>query len=276
MQNEKEIIILPSTLETIDYAMHNWLKDKMDIFSTTNKGWKKVPVMWVSAERAHHIKNNKGIRDEKGSIILPIISLERTSVQKDLSDKGSIFGAIPEVDDARGGTINITRRIQQDKTANFANADSFRKNKQNNFPRKNTKIVYQNISIPIPIFINVTYDIYVKAEYQQQLNEILTPFITRTGGVNHFLINHDGHQYESFIQQDFSFENNVSNMGEEERKYESLVQIRVLGYLIGDEKNQEQPKIVIRENAVQVRLGRERVIMGDIPEHIDKNGFYRE
>ena len=116
----------------------------------------------------------------------------------------------------------------------------------------------------------------MKAEYQQQLNEILTPFITRTGGVNHFLINHDGHQYESFIQQDFSFENNVSNMGEEERKYESLVQIRVLGYLIGDEKNQEQPKIVIRENAVQVRLGRERVIMGDIPEHIDKNGFYRE
>ena len=228
MQNEKEIIILPSTLETIDYAMHNWLKDKMDIFSTTNKGWKKVPVMWVSAERAHHIKNNKGIRDEKGSIILPIISLERTSVQKDLSDKGSIFGAIPEVDDARGGTINITRRIQQDKTANFANADSFRKNKQNNFPRKNTKIVYQNISIPIPIFINVTYDIYVKAEYQQQLNEILTPFITRTGGVKHFLIDHDGHQYGSFIQQDFSFENNVSNMGEEERKYESLVQIRVL------------------------------------------------
>ena len=54
------------------------------------------------------------------------------------------------------------------------------------------------------------------------------------------------------------------------------VDIKVLGYIMGEGKNAEQPKVVIRENAVEVRLSREHVIFGDIPEHIDKRGFYKE
>ena len=34
----------PSTLETIDYAMYDWIQKQMDIFCTTNKGFKKVPL----------------------------------------------------------------------------------------------------------------------------------------------------------------------------------------------------------------------------------------
>ena len=52
--------------------------------------------------------------------------------------------------------------------------------------------------------------------------------------------------------------------------------IKVLGYLIGNDKNQNGPKVVRRENFVDVKIGRERVIVGDIPDHIDKRGFYRD
>ena len=52
--------------------------------------------------------------------------------------------------------------------------------------------------------------------------------------------------------------------------------VKVLGYLIGADKNQKQPKIVVRESATEIALPRERVMVGDIPEHIDKEGFYRE
>ena len=37
----------------------------------------------------------------------------------------------------------------------------------------------------------------------------------------------------------------------------------MLGYLVGADKNNEQPNIVIRENAVDVKIPRERTIFGD-------------
>ena len=132
------------------------------------------------------------------------------------------------------------------------------------------------MSIPMPVYVDISYKILLRSEYQQQMNEMTTPFITRTGGINHFILKKDGHRYEAFIQQDFSQDNNVSSLDTDERMYETTVEIKVLGYLIGEGKNQERPKVVIRENAVEVKIPKEQVIFGDIPEHIDKRGFYRD
>ena len=276
MSKIKEYEIMPSKIETIDRAFYTWLDEKMNIHSTTNKGWKKVPVIWVSAERAFHTKNDKDSRDDLGSVILPAITVERTSIVKDLQKKGAIYANIPEEGDHKGGVLQINKIIQQDKTANFRNAASHRTHRQLNFPKKGEKIVYQSMFIPLPIFIDVTYELNIKTEYQQQLNEIITPFVTKTGGINHFMVEKDGHRFESFIQQDFGLESNVSNFSEEERQYNAKVAIKVLGYVIGEGDNRDKPKIAIRENRVQVRLGRERVITGDVPDHIGEDqGFYR-
>tara|TARA_R110000744_G_scaffold215867_2_gene334664 strand:+ start:24 stop:923 length:900 start_codon:yes stop_codon:yes gene_type:complete len=281
-----ETIIAPSTLEIIDRAMFDWVNDELNIFCTTNKGWKKAKSIWVSAERAHQVKNKKELRDSNGALILPLITVQRDSVTKDPDKKGIFQGHVPPGMDERGGSIIINKRINQDKTANFANADAARKGRyasegaaarnQINFPKKNKKIVYQVMSIPMPVYVDISYKILLRSEYQQQMNEMTTPFITRTGGINHFILKKDGHRYEAFIQQDFSQDNNVSSLDTDERMYETTVEIKVLGYLIGEGKNQERPKVVIRENAVEVKIPKEQVIFGDIPEHIDKRGFYRD
>ena len=280
-EEKREVPFLPSTIETIDYALFDWLDKSLNIHTDTNKGWKKVPLIWSGAERAYHSKNDKDKRDDLGAIILPAITLERVSITKDLKDKGSVYGQVDPFSsfagDTKRGALEISRVIQQKKTAEFNNADSFRKLKDPNskkdltsFPVKKNKTVYETVSIPLPVFIQVMYDLNIKAEYQQQMNEMMTPFITRTGAVNYFRIARDNHYYDAFIQQDFPFQNNISNFQQEERKYETKVKIKVLGHIIGEDKNQETPKIVVRENAVQVRFGRERSIFGDIPEHNDE------
>jgi len=275
--NIREEVFLPSTLETIDTALYNHIDNDMNIFCVTNKGWEKVPVIWVSAERAYQVKNSKDLRDvNMGAIILPVITIERTNITKDLIKKGGVFGNVPPVNDSKGGTITIARVINQEKTSNFANASSLRWHGQKNFPRKNKKVVYQTATIPLPVYIEATYAIKIQTEYQQQINEIIAPFITRPGGINYIVISKDGHSYEAFVQQDFSMENNVSKLEEEERKYQTKIDIKVLGHLIGEGKNSEQPRIVYRENAVDVKIGRERVILGDDPEHIDERGFFRD
>ena len=58
-----EIGMLSSTIESIDFAITEWLTNDLKLAATTNEGWKNVPVLWQSPERAFQIKNNKDIRD---------------------------------------------------------------------------------------------------------------------------------------------------------------------------------------------------------------------
>ena len=61
-------------------------------------------------------------------------------------------------------------------------------------------------------------------------------------------------------------------MGDGERNYVTTVEIKVLGALIGDGPNQEKPKRAIRETIVDVKLMRERVVLGDEAQFAeDKN-----
>ena len=268
----------PSSIETIDFAIYEWLNKNLDLHTTTNKGWQKTPVIWLGTERAYQLKNNKELRDEDDQLALPIIALTRESIAKDLQFKGSFQASIPEDGDYRGGAISITRRIKQDKTRNFANANKARKYSTGNETgrSKNNKIVYETITIPAPTYITVMYDVHLKAEYQQQINDLTQPFISKIGQTNSFYINYDGHRYEAFVEQDFTENKNIKELGEDERLFETTIKIKVLGFLIGEGKNREKPKITVRENRVQVRISRERVIVGDKRPWIEDDFDYRD
>ena len=236
----KEVVFMPSTLETIDTALFDYIDKGLDIHTKTNKGWKKAPVIWVSAERAFQIKNNKELRDSKGTLKLPLLTLSRDSISKDSNFKGVAWSHIPPINDPKGGFITVARTINQQKTANFKNAYSFKRYRQNNFPSEKDLTVYNTMTMPMPTYIAVTYSIGIRAEYQQQINEILTPFVTKTGQIN-----------------------NSSNMGGSERSYETTISVRILGYLLGEGSNSDRPKIAIRENAVTLVQARERTSLGE-------------
>jgi hypothetical protein len=279
----KQIISFePSTLETIDYSVHDFVDKDLNIFCTTNKGFKKVPVIWQAAERAFQVKDDKELRDDNGTLIFPMISISRTGFEKSLTDKGVFYGNVFPVNDAKGGSITIARKVNQNKTGNFLNADAYRKknkivgnqgnpgSQQINFPdrrkAKEKKIVYETITIPTPSYVSVNYNINIRTEYQQQINEIVQPFVSVTNGINYLVFKRDGHSYEAFVQSDFASTNNITELNEETRVYETNITIKVLGYLIGDNKNEKQPNVVVRENAVDIKTPRERVVLGDEPE----------
>jgi len=260
----KEITLMPSTIETIDMAIYRWLDEKMNIFATTNTGWKKVPTIWVLPERAYQVKDKKDLRDKSGVFELPVITLDRTGLEKNKEFKGVAWSHIPNVNDAKGGAITVARTIRQDKTSNFANRDSNNRTEGSiNSKFNNKKIVYETMTMPMPTYIVAKYELGIKSEYQQQMNEILSPFITATGQINNFFIENEGHKFEGFLDGDYSLSNNVKDLGEEERKYETTINIRVLGYLLGAGDNEKYPKITIRENAVEFKMPRERVILGE-------------
>jgi hypothetical protein len=276
----KEFTFEPSTIETIDLGLYNWVDKNLDLSTNTNDGWKKVPVIWLGAERSFQVKKDQLLRDSDSRLKLPIIAVNRESITKDPTFKGNFQAHYPEKDDYKGGTVTITRRIQQEKTRNFTNADIARllKDSRETGPQLNNrhKTVYQEITIPVPSYINVTYNITLRTEYQQQMNDLVSPFIAKTGNINGFFFEQEGYKYEGFIQPEFSETKNVKDMGEDERMFETNVSIKVLGYLIGEGKNRDRPKVTIRENIVKIRVSRERVIAGDKIPWKEKNNDYRE
>ena len=97
----------------------------------------------------------------------------------------------------------IIAKYKADKTRNFAvvgNTYKQRRRQTKFFPRVNKKVVIETLSIPIPIYINLDYKIVVKTEYQQQMNDLTQPFMTRTGQINSFAVQ-KWTLYEAFIDR---------------------------------------------------------------------------
>ena len=65
------------------------------------------------------------------------------------------------------------------------------------------------------------YTVVLRTEYQQQMNDLMTPFITRTGQLNSFIFEYHGHKYEAFIESNFSENKNTTSLNEDERMFET-------------------------------------------------------
>jgi|TARA_R100001163_G_C5057934_1_gene194487 hypothetical protein len=253
-----EVGMLGSSIEDIDRAMFDWVKD-LELSSHTEDSFKKINILWQAPERAFQIKHDKDLRDHAGALKLPLVSVERTGITKDPSRKGSFQAHLYSNDkNGRAGRMVVAQKIVPQKTQNFAIASGTRNatqhKRQKYYPRVNKKVVIRSLSIPIPVYVNVDYKIVLKTEYQQQMNDLMAPFITRTGQINGFLMRRNGHLYEGFIDQGFTHNNNVSNLGEEIRQFTSEITIKVLGHLVGEGASDDRPIVRIDENVVEYQF----------------------
>ena len=66
---------------------------------------------------------------------------------------------------------------------------------------------------------------------------------------------------------DFSNGDNLADFSSDERKFETKIQIKVIAYLVGQEDNRDKPHYSVRENAVEVKIPRERISLNEVPEH---------
>tara|TARA_A100000172_G_C3024340_1_gene104252 strand:+ start:273 stop:1106 length:834 start_codon:yes stop_codon:yes gene_type:complete len=255
-----------SSLENIDVGFYEYVDEVLNLHATSNGGFKKVPVTWLSSERAFQIKNNVTLRDSGGHLKLPLITVNRGSIIKDPSFKGSYQAnnQLPSTG-PRGYKNNsylAGRKLKQVKSSEFMendlNEDTLGVNNNGYTTRK--KLVYEEVYLPIPVYVSISYSINIRTEYQQQMNQLLVPFIARTGQINSFIFEKNGYRYEAFIQQDFGQENNANNFGEDERFFVTKIDVKVLGYVHGEGVNNSKPIVVTKENIVEVKLVGERLV----------------
>jgi len=255
LENLISIPFEPSTLETIDRAVFNFVNETLDISCRTNTGFEKVPVIWQGSERAWYTKKDPKSQD---TLNFPIITIARSALAKDPAKKGAFQANLPPAYD--GASLSIAKRIMQQKTVEFGNAFSKQKTGKSNRRGKNPKVVYDFIGIPQIVHVNPTYEVILTSFYTQQMNEMLQPFLTQTGNINYQVIKYDNYRYELFMNSDYNLSDNSANLGEEQRKLEAKITFDVTGYLYGKYVNDELPKIIIRESIVEYKFPKETVI----------------
>jgi hypothetical protein len=236
------------TIEDVDYALFN-LFDKelnLSVKNTTTGKHKKPPVIFSSGERWALIKNNKMLRDRSGAIILPIITIQRTSISQ-TNDDVTGRGINQNV-----GQLVIYKRLSQDdvdyqnllnkQEINTSNVTTERLDKTNYgtlIKNKKNNNIFEIITIPTPQFYTVKYTITIWTQYLQQLNNIFEQLMAAylpVGMRTYKITTKKGYWFLAKVDENFKDETNFTDMSDNERIIKSSFEITVPAYFIsGDD-----------------------------------------
>jgi hypothetical protein len=255
------------TLEDVDQSIFNYFDKKISIHVDTDKGRSKVPIIYASGERWKLIRDNKGLRDENGTLILPLISVRRTLVDR-TPGFGGMAQEVPEV------TIS---RIIHDKTGNMQNLVKSRN--INGFIEKKRDPVIETLTIPYPDFCIIFYEIILWAQYQSQMNEMLEKIFYNYDIRDSFVVPleydenapKNGFYFVGFRDGNLPSQSNVEEFTSQERIIKYTYNIKVPVYLILNPKDEtlsygkddEGKKVVYKsQNTVSVKL-KEQVLSAE-------------
>ena len=260
-QPSLDFTIPPVGIEDIDIAIHR-LFDKTIGFNTfmmsANKGpqnIKKPYVIFATGERFALAKRLKPPRDKNKVLILPAISIRRTSVEQtpdDILTRGM---------NARTGVLTIKRKLAPEDRdyQNLVNKQGLKhlQNVLSGLPttsrptgddkdelevvqggllqeRLSGNNIYEIITIPQPQFFTAKYEVVFWTNYTQHMTYLIqtymSSFLPQFRG--HKLETDKGYWFLAFTEDTFNNGENIDQFEGEERLIKYTFTINVKGYLL--------------------------------------------
>jgi len=94
-------------IEDLDYGIFNLFDSQIPLYYSLNGEQKKIPVIFATGERFAILRRNKPLTDKTGALILPLISITRSSLENTPAKGMSNNQMFPEI---------IARRISKENT----------------------------------------------------------------------------------------------------------------------------------------------------------------
>lgn len=211
---------------------------------------KKPFVIFATGERFAIAKRLRPPRDRNNTLMLPAISIRRTSIEQTADD---ITG--------RGmnqftGKLAIKRRLDSSDRdyQNFINKLGF-KNLQNSFStsrttgenkndldvkegglldsRTNLNNIYEIITAPQPQFFTATYEVVFWTSFTQHMNYLIETYISSflPNDRIHKLVTDKGYWFLAYTQEQFANQENIDDFTEDERILRYSFTVQVKGYI---------------------------------------------
>tara|TARA_R110001583_G_scaffold28857_8_gene101705 strand:- start:2239 stop:3057 length:819 start_codon:yes stop_codon:yes gene_type:complete len=164
-RRDNDIIKTPKcTIEDVDWAIMSHLRDVLKPQIIENGQIIDVPVMYSNGEKWAQVQARGYMRDRKGKIMTPVISIRR--------------GSITERDTLKSLGVN------QNPSGNdfvFKNKHSI-KNRYDRFSTQfGLKKTNEYYLAPVPEFIDVSYELLLWTEYTEQMNSLVEQIMPTNG-----------------------------------------------------------------------------------------------
>ena len=262
-----DLTVPPVGVEDADAALFN-LFDKEIPFqvSTSDKNreeLKKVPVIFAAAEKWALSKRQRAMRDRSGSLILPLITVVRTTIQQtpndDIAGRGinQQTGEIlvrRRLDKSDRGYQGLINRLLVQHQTNLAVASSGADEGQLTTDRAlgtlaNDPVVqdgglmlpdrqnnvYETLVLPSPQFYTAMYEVTFWTQYTVQMFQLIELLISSflPQGNSWRLDTPKGYWFIATVDGNvYNAENNFDDMSQEERLIKYKFTIKVPGYIL--------------------------------------------
>jgi hypothetical protein len=255
--NVAETIDIPSnTLEDVDKSVFD-LFDKQLPFQYDRSGtMTRVPVIFASGERFAVLRRKKPLRDKTGALILPILSIMRTSI----AQTNAIGNGISELqtqiikkklskeDNSYQRLLNSRKENNSlDLAINPFGADSLNRLKSERRDHTTNqqgmqpilgKNIYEIWEIPPVKFFTATYEITFWTQYTQQMNDMLMAMMSLYQNNSQRTLRLEtpkGYWFVGYVGEQMSNGDNFDGFLDDERIIKYSFEMTVPSYMISAE-----------------------------------------
>jgi len=225
------------TLKDVDTSVMNYIKDVIRPSIREANETIKVPILYGNEERWNNVRRRGVLRDRNNTIILPVIVLKRTSVEKN-TELSQGFEH-----DVQRKHAEVLRKPQWSK-----------KNRYDRFSvQTNKKPTFENLVTTMPNFVNISYEFVLLTSYMEQMNILIEEFVEHSN--NYW---GDGEDYK-FLSTVESISDASEMATDSERIIKSTFSVITKAYLLPEYTNS-----VITNKISQIRkeITPTRVVFG--------------
>ena len=224
------------TLKDIDTSVMSYIKNVIKPTVQEANERVKVTVMYGNEERWKAVRKRGVLRDKNNALILPLIMLKRTAVEK--SD------AVPGYEhDIRRKYTEIVRSTGWSKD-----------NKYTKFTVQFGELpIYENLVTTIPNYVNITYEFVLWTNFIEQMNPLIETFMEYD---KTYWGDKDTYRFISTLDS----VSDASEMNQDgERFIKSTFSVTTKAYLLPEETNSI---VTGKMSQVQKRLTPSKVVFG--------------
>ncbi len=240
-------IEIPSCgIEDLDKAMFNLFNQDLSLFYEQEGERKRVPVIFATGERFALLKRKKPLRDRNGTIILPLISITRSSVENNPPKGSADNQMLPHIIKRKIAAEDVY--LQQLK--NKENAE----NAKNTYgqeeglikvdkvkkdfslkPKLASDNIYEFIEMPPIKYIGASYEVTLWTNYTQEGNRLIETIMSsyNLNAGQQFRIDSDKpYWFVAFADNAFSMDTSFAESTDTERYVKYTMTFVTNGYIV--------------------------------------------
>jgi hypothetical protein len=245
-----EDFTIPScTIEDVDKAVFNLFEKDIPLYYLIGKETRRIPVIFATGERFAILRRRQPLRDENSVVILPLISIMRTSVDQKPSIGNGPQQTLPQVIKRRLskedpkyqrllnklGLKNDSVLGAEDTRRTTEGTDDYLKESGNVLRSVLNNNLVETIEIPPVKYYQASYEITVWTQYTAQMNDVLSSIMSSYTNMHQRefrLETEKGYWFVGYVDSAFSPGNNFDEFSSEERIIRYSFSLDVVAYLI--------------------------------------------